>query len=232
LKNFYKGKRLLPNFFKDENRVSSIQGVYVPFWLFDAKAQAHVRYRATRTSAWVDSNYSYSKTDFFSVVRDGSMSFEKVPVDGSEKMDDSYMDAIEPFDYGTIKNFQSNYLAGYLAEKYDVDAENSKARAGRRIKATIEKEFARSVTGYNSVTPESSVVDIDGGKVSYCLFPVWILNTKYNKENYMFLMNGQSGRLVGRLPPDPGKSWKYRLMFTGIIGAALTLVFQALRIFM
>jgi len=231
LKNFYQGKRLLPDFFREDNHVNSIQGIYVPFWLFDAKAQANIRYRATRTMGWSDTNYVYTKTDHYSVIRDGNLTFAKVPVDGSEKMDDAYMDAIEPFDYSTIKDFETAFLAGYAAEKYDVDAEKSKERAGKRIKATIEKEFARSVSGYASVRTESSSVNVENGSVSYALFPVWILNTMYKKVNYQFMMNGQSGRLVGRLPIDPAKSWKYRLLISGIIGAVSTLVIQIVRIF-
>jgi len=232
LKNFYQGKRLLPDLFKEDNQVNSIQGIYVPFWLFDAKAQAHIRYKAEKTMGWSDRNYNYTKTDFYSVVRDGSLSFQKVPVDGSEKMDDAYMDAIEPFDYSTIKDFETAFLAGYAAEKYDVDAEKSRERAGKRIKTTIENEFRRSVPGYVSVRQESSSVNVESGSVSYALFPVWILNTRYKKENYQFIMNGESGRLVGRLPADNAKSWKYRLLFTGIFGAFFTLVIQALRIFL
>jgi len=45
-------------------------------------------------------------------------------------------------------------------------------------------------------------------------------------------MNGQTGRLVGRLPADTGKSWKYRGLFIGIFGVALTLLIQILRIFL
>jgi len=232
LEKFCRGKRLLPGFFMEENHINSIQGVYLPFWLFDAKAKAHVRYRATKTKAWSDANYNYTKTDFYSVVRDGGMAFEKIPVDGSERMDDSYMDAIEPFDYAQLKDFESAYLSGYLAEKYDVDAKKSKERAGRRIKATMETEFARSVAGYTTVIPESSTVDVEGGKVSYVFFPVWILNTKYRKENFLFVMNGQSGLLAGRLPIDKVKAWKYRLLLTGISGAVLTLAIQALRLFL
>ena len=232
LKKFYQGKRLLPNFFKEDNHVNGIQGVYVPFWLFDAQTQAHMRFKAIKTKAWSDANYNYVKTDYYSVVRNGSMAFEKVPVDGSEKMDDNYMDAIEPFDYAKLKDFQSAFLSGYLAEKYDVDAEKSMERAGKRMKASVETEFAKSVTGYSSVQVESSTIDVKGGKINYSLFPVWILNTKYNKENYQFIMNGESGRLVGKLPCDPGKMWKYRLLFTGIIGAVLTLAIQALRLFL
>jgi hypothetical protein len=159
------------------------------------------------------------------------LDFEKVPVDGSEKMDDAYMDAIEPFDYSKMMDFETAYLSGYTAEKYDVDAEKSKERAAKRIKATVESEFAKTITGYSSVTPESSNIDVEGGNVSYALFPVWILNTKFQKEKYVFMMNAQSGRLVGRLPSDPAKIRKYLFMFTGIIGLACTVIIQLLRIF-
>jgi DNA-directed RNA polymerase subunit RPC12/RpoP len=232
LKTFYQGKRLLPQFFKEDNHIDNIQGIYVPFWLFDVKAQAHIRYKATKTKTWSDKNYIYTKVEHFSVTRDGTLGFEKVPVDGSEKMDDNYMDAIEPFDYAKIKDFESAYLSGYSAEKYDVDAEKSKERAAKRIKTTVESEFAKSVTGYATVIPESSNVNVEGGSVSYALFPVWILNTKYQKENYVFMMNAESGRLVGRLPSDPAKVWKYRFLFTGVIGVAFTLIIQLLRIFL
>ena len=232
LKNFCIGKRLLPAFFREENHINSIQGVYVPFWLFDAQARGSVRYRAIRTTGWSDANYSYTRTDHYSVVRDGNIDFEKIPVDGSEKMDDSYMDAIEPFDYTQLKEFESAYLSGFLAEKYDVDAGKSKERANLRIKTTVETEFAKSVTGYTTVTHESSSVQIDEGKVSYGFFPVWILNTKYRKGNFLFIMNGESGLLAGRLPVDPRKAWKYRLLFTGVIGAVLTIGIQLLRIFL
>ncbi|MCL2722671.1 MAG: hypothetical protein FWD47_15185 [Treponema sp.] len=231
LKNFYKGKRLLPDCFKDENRVNCIQGVYVPFWLFDAQTKAHIRFKATKTKTWSTANHIYTKTSFYNVVRDGVLGFEKVPVDGSEKMDNDYMDAIEPFDYNLKKDFQSAFLSGYLAEKYDVDAKQCMERAAIRMKASVEKEFRNSVTGYSSVSMESSTVDIKGGKISYCLFPVWVLNTKYKNENYLFTMNGESGRLVGRLPADTAKSWKYRFIFTGIFGAIFTIIIQLLRFF-
>ncbi|MCL2100910.1 MAG: hypothetical protein FWH22_04280 [Fibromonadales bacterium] len=224
LKNFCKGKRLLPDYFIEDNNISCVQGLYVPFWLFDAQAHGHICYKANKVKTWSDSNYNYTKTDFYSVVRDGSMAFEKIPVDGSEKMDDSYMDAIEPFDYAQMKDFHTSFLAGYVAEKYDVTAENCKGRAGQRIKTTMESEFARTVTGYSSVRTESSAVDVKSGKVSYAFFPVWVLNTKYKKENYLFMMNGQTGRLVGRLPIDSLKAWKYRGLFTGIFGIIFTIL--------
>ena len=110
--------------------------------------------------------------------------------------------------------------------------EKSKERAGKRMKNSVEQEFKKSVKGYTSVNVESSRIDVKDGKVHYSLLPAWVLNTKYNKENYTFIMNGQSGRLVGKLPTDKGKFWKYTFMFTCIFGIIFTFIVQALRIFL
>jgi len=231
LKKFYQGKRLLPDLFKEENRVNSIQGLYVPYWLFDAKARGNITYKATKVKAWSSGDYNYTKTDYYSVVREGDLRFEKVPVDGSQKMDDNYMDAIEPFDYAALKDFQSAYLSGYIAEKYDVDADVSKERAAKRMKNTLEAQFAKSVQGYSSVVKERSTISVEDGRASYSLFPVWILNSKYQKENYQFIMNGQSALIVGKLPIDKSKATKYLLSFMFGFGVLFTLIIQLLRIF-
>jgi len=227
LKKFNKGKRLLPDFFTEDNHINSIQGVYVPFWLFDAEANGRICYKVTKEKNRRDSAFNYTETSFYSVVRDGSVSFKKIPVDGSERMDDAYMDAIEPFDYKHLQEFHTSFLAGYIAEKYDVDAEKSKERAAERIKASVESEFARSVSGYNSIKIESSSISVKGSKPSYALFPVWVLNTKYKKENYTFMMNGESGKLVGKLPIDSSKIWKYGFIYSGILGVIFAALFLA-----
>ena len=45
------------------------------------------------------------------------------------------------------------------------------------------------------------------GKVHYALLPVWMLHTKWKGQDFLFAMNGQTGRLVGDLPTDMGKFW-------------------------
>jgi predicted RNA-binding Zn-ribbon protein involved in translation (DUF1610 family) len=231
LENFYHGKKLLPDFFKRENRINSIQGIYVPFWLFDAQAEGHIRYKASKTKSWSDNTYNYTKTDFYSVTRGGTLGFQKIPVDGSEKMDDAYMDAIEPFNYGCLKDFETAYLSGYLAEKYDVDAQASIPRAEARVKESLTREFSKTVEGYSQVKVEDSSIGVKQGDIHYALLPVWMLNTKYQGKDYMFAMNGQSGKLIGMLPIDKAKAARWRLgLFFGI-GAVITLVMQALAYF-
>ena len=136
------GKRLLPKVFKDQNHLDEVKGIYVPFWLFDADADANVRYRAEKVRTWSDSDYNYTETSCYSIIRAGSVGFENVPVDGSSKMPDDLMESVEPFNINEAVNFQTAYLAGYLADKYDVTAKQSIDRANERIKRSTEDTLA------------------------------------------------------------------------------------------
>jgi len=220
LKKHYGGKKLLPKIFSEQNHIDEVKGIYVPVWLFDADADANIRYKASRMRTWSDSNYIYTETSFYSVIRSGSIGFERVPVDGSTKMDDTLMESIEPYNFDEAVDFQTAYLSGYLADKYDVDSEQSVARANERIKNSTEAAFASTVQGYASVVPVSSGVNLKNGVAKYALYPVWILNTSWNGQNYTFAMNGQTGKFVGDLPLDKAAYRKWFLGLTGIVGAA------------
>ena len=202
LRQHLTGKRLLPKVFKDENHLDEIKGVYVPFWLFQAEADGDVSFKATRMHVWSDSKYDYTETSVYSVRRTGSVAFEHVPVDGSSQMPDDMMESIEPFDFSQAVDFQTAYLAGYLADKYDVDEKQSENRASERIKRSTEDIFKGTVLGYNTVTTEKSSIQLKNSRAKYALYPVWILNTTWNGEKYMFAMNGQTGKFVGNLPMD------------------------------
>ena len=216
------GKRLLPKAFKDQNHIDEIKGIYVPFWLFNAEADADLRYRATRVHTWSDSNYNYTETQYFSVVRSGSLAFDNVPVDGSTKMADDLMESIEPFDLRDAVDFQTAYLAGYLADKYDVTAEESIDRANQRIRESTEDAFRGTVNGYATVLPERSNLRLKNGKAKYALYPVWLLNTTWQNQKFTFAMNGQTGKFVGNLPMDKGA---FRRWFWGVTAAVTAAVY-------
>lgn len=220
LKKHYQGKRLLPKVFKDENHIQEVKGIYVPFWLFDADADAHIRYKASRTRMWSDSNYNYTETSYYSVVRGGGIGFQRVPVDGSVKMDDTLMESIEPYRFEDAVDFQTAYLAGYLADRYDVDSQQSVERANQRIRTSTEGAFAQTVMGYHSVIPVSTNIQLKNGVAKYALYPVWMLNTVWNGQKYTFAINGQTGKLAGDLPLDKAAYRKWLFGLTGAIGAA------------
>lgn len=225
LKKHYEGKRLLPKVFKDQNHINEVKGVYVPFWLFDTGANVNARYKATKIRTWSDDKYNYTETKYYAVSRSGKLQFERVPVDGSVKMPNDLMESIEPFDCSEAVDFQTAYLAGYLADKYDEDADKSVERANERIRKSAEDVFFDTVKGYATVTKESSSIQLQNAKVTYALFPVWLLNTSWNGENYLFAMNGQTGKMVGDLPLDKAAYKKWLFGLTGIIGIILYAIY-------
>lgn len=207
--NHLKGKKLLPKIFKDENHIDEIKGVYVPFWLFDCDTDSVVHYNGQKIRRWSDSSYNYKETSHFLLKRAGQMSFDHIPVDGSEKMADDLMESIEPFNFSEAVDFQTAYLAGYVADKYDVSSEQSIERANQRVKHSVEEEMMRSTSEFTGVTVRSSQINLTDSKVKYALYPVWVMNTTWHDQKFTFAMNGQTGKFVGNLPMDKGLFWKW-----------------------
>ncbi len=205
LRKFYDKKFLLPKTFKDQNRISKITGMYVPFWLFSGKGDGEISYKATISRTYRDGKYDCTEFKHFQVFRDGSVCFEKVPVDASKKMEDNYMDGLEPYNYEELKEFSPEFMAGFFADKFDVDVAESSQRARARIIQSTKNAIRGTVTGYSSVTETTSNVDMKDDEVKYALLPVWMLNTKYNGKMYHFAINGQTGKVSGDLPIDKVK---------------------------
>ena len=227
LKKHYQGKFFLPKRFKEESHLQEIQGVYVPFWLFDGKAQGSASYRATRSRTYVQGSYRVTETSHYRATREGQLDFEKVPVDASTKMPDSHMDSIEPYDYSELQPFSTAFLPGFLADKYDVSAEDSQPRAASRCEESLAQALRDTVTGYDSVTNNGRNICIEKGTVRYALLPVWMLSTRWKDQNFLFAMNGQTGKLVGDLPVNWGKYW---LTF-GLLTLALGLLTAVIALF-
>ncbi len=204
LSEHFKKKPLLPKLFKDENHIDEIKGVYIPFWIFNADVSADIRYRASRIRAWSDSKYDYTETSFYSVLRSGELAFSAVPVDASSRIANDMMESIEPFDINEAVDFQTAYLSGYLADRYDVTADQSIEHANERIKKSTEAALSSTVHGFSSVVTEHSRISVKNGNIKYVLYPVWLLNTSWKGQKFEFAMNGQTGKFVGNLPVDKG----------------------------
>ena len=126
------------------------------------------------------------------------------------------MESIEPFDFSAAVPFKAAYLAGYVADRYDVEVEECLERAKKRVLQSTKDAIANTVVGYSSVRADFEDVKFTKAKHKYALYPVWILNTTWNGEKYVFAMNGQSGKLVGNLPVDKKAFWKYVGIFSVI----------------
>lgn len=219
------GKKFLPKVFENKNHIDEIKALYVPFWLFDADVDAKIRYRATKSTTHEDKGNEYLTTEYYSVIREGGLSFDNVPVDGSVTMDDELMQSIEPYDFREAVGFQTAYLSGYLADKYSVDSDKAIEGANDRIRYSTAESFEETVKDYDEIEVENSSILLNNGKAKYVLYPVWILNTTYENEKYIFAMNGQTGKMVGDLPLDKSVFW-VNFAKVGGIAAAVAFALQ------
>ena len=142
------------------------------------------------------------------------MEVHGIPVDASVRMDNRFMDSIEPFDYSALVPFSLAYFTGHLADKYDVDVKKALPRADYRLAASVRWILATTVKDYTRVSPDGApLIHKEEGNVRYAMLPVWILTTNYKGKPYTFMMNGQTGKVVSSaLPRDVFKERYYPLV--------------------
>ena len=147
--------------------------------------------------------------------------FSAIPMDASSKMDNTIMEAIEPFDYTQLVDFETAYLSGYLADKYDVESSSGEGRIRDRVGNSLDEMLAPTFLGFSSVLPTSRNLQVEHSKARYVLLPVWILHTRYKDKTYVFAMNGQTGKMAGTFPICPKRSAAW---FAGIFAGVTLLV--------
>ncbi len=199
-KGYYDKRFLLPKDFTVSSKIEEIQGVYVPFWLFSGTADASGKYEAYDSKT--EGNYEIR--DYYDSERAGKIGFKHVPADASVRMADDLMDSIEPYNFEALEEFTTAYLPGFLAEKFDVNEEDDKKRAEKRIAESV-KEKLHNTIDHNGYNVKNENVDIHINETHYALLPVWMLTTNWNGKKWTFAMNGQTGKFTGDLPVSGGK---------------------------
>lgn len=217
-KAWCKNGLLTPKGFMTADRVANITGIYVPFWLYDLNSKGEVDAVCTKVSTYSRGDYIYTETRYYDVHRSVDLQYVKVPVDASEKMNDQLMDILEPYDYSNLKDFNTPYLAGYLAEKYNFDDKQLFSRVKSRIDKYVENYINSTIIGYHTKSYKNMQIDTKQIVAHYTLVPVWMVYYDYNKSVHIFAMNGQTGKIVGKPPISYGKvaGW-----FAGIASISL-----------
>ncbi|MBR5225805.1 MAG: hypothetical protein IKV90_09120 [Clostridia bacterium] len=204
---YFKGKKLLPNvFLNSRNRITEMRRLYVPYWLFDCTACGDVTYNAQKKHIRREGDWEVTYTEHYLVRRAGSMAFEHIPVDGSEKLDNKITESLEPYDLSAAVEFEPAVLAGAMADRADVDGQACEARARERVESSMEQALRNTVSGYSAVSLRSRRFFSESGRVTPVLLPVWLITTEKEGKTYTFAINGQTGRLTCDVPADTGKS--------------------------
>lgn len=229
--DYFHGKRLIPNVFEhSRNRISEIRRLYVPYWLFSCKADANVTYHATRVRVSRRGDLQETRTSHYLVRRTGSLNFDSIPVDGSEKLDNRITESLEPFDFSQAIPFSPETLSGSLADRSDVEAAVCRERANERLRTSTRTAFRSTVIGYNMVTEQSCKIHVGNGSAVPVLLPVWLIRTKKAEKGqtkeYTFAINGQTGKLTCDVPFSKSRAAKWFVGLTaGVFASGYALLF-------
>lgn len=218
-------KWFLPSDFKSARQLEKMTGLYVPYWLADCRVNATLNAEGKIITSHTSGNYRVTNTRIYNVDRAAYMDYRGIPADGSKKLDDRLMDAVEPFNYNEFVPFSMPYLSGFYADKYDV----SKAEALPRIKQRIESGAQQVLMddiggGYTSLSARNKYTNLINTDWHYAMLPVWFMTYKHNNKDYFFAMNAQTGKVAG-IPPVSGSK-------VAVLAAALFIVFGVLGTFL
>ena len=214
----YVNKSLLtPKTFKEESTIEKITGLFAPFYLHDVYGSGNYVFTGETTSARKrgDDRVTTHKVYDLSVRTSGE--FKKIPTDASTKLENKLMEAIEPYKYDEEKPYNPAYMAGFVAEQGDDEKADLDERAETRFKTGLRDKARSLFSGYSGVTVKTENVNISKHDSQYVMLPVWMLNVKHGDKKYTFAINGQTGKVSGKLPMDVGK---LALIGAGVFGAA------------
>jgi hypothetical protein len=214
---FIRKKKFVPKGFFAPEQLEKMQGVYYPFWLTDADTEANMVAKGTKVRSWTSGNYRYTETSYYSIRRAGEIHFEDIATSALSEGDKEMLEGILPFPTEALQPFSMPYLAGFLTKKRDIEKESLVGEVQRKMEGYATELFRDTVGHYSSFRVEDTNVYPQRMGWEYALFPVWLMVWKGKKRNYIYAMNGHTGKIYGELPV----CWKKLLALAGSVFAVV-----------
>lgn len=219
-----------PSDFLSAKSLEKLQGIYVPFWLYDYGADYDFAGEGIRIRTWTSGDTEYTETSYYEVLRRMDVDFDQIPVDASYVMDDGIMDLMEPYDYRGFTDFAPKYMSGFYAEVYNQDAGALAERAKGKAREASEELLQGSLTGYTSVRPLRKNLQLKDKDTCYALMPVWQYIYRYKGQPYLYHVNGQTGKVVGITPVSQAKVLAYSASVFAVVTALCYMAAHVLEI--
>lgn len=207
----------LPNVFTATLTIDTLQGVYIPFWLYDFKLKGTLLYDATKSFYSNDEIGRYQEVDYYEVIREGDMVFNTSSKVASSMLDVSLIESCKPFDFKKAVSFDESLFDQHQVIPYDADFMASKNQIEEQLKKQVMIHLEHTVSGYQTRSVKIKHTKLSDLDVTYLLFPFWIMNVSYKHSVYTYLINGQNGTIVGTYPMDKKKYWKLFLLYFIVI---------------
>ncbi len=200
-------KKFVPRSFYANNQLEKLTGVYFPYLLYSCKVDGEMAAEAESQKTWVTGNIRYTEHKKYQVKRVGQLDVKNVTRNALSKSDRRLVEGVLPFDMEKMLPFSTGYLSGFQAEKRDMEGKKFAPEVEQEVRDYTLQKLKESVEGYNSLQVQDSDLRIKNPKWEYALLPVWVMIYRHKADNtvYYFAMNGQNGKICGKLPIDKGK---------------------------
>ncbi|MBE9115307.1 hypothetical protein IQ249_05280 [Lusitaniella coriacea LEGE 07157] len=235
LQQWLNGLWFAPKELKTLAKPEKIQGVYLPFWTYDAQTDSHYRgergthYYVTETYTEMNSEgeeetrtRQVEKTRWNSVSGNVSRFFDDILVAATQLVPLKYLNALEPWHLKeSLRPYDPSYLAGFEAQRSQVALEEGFETAKGRMKSQIRLDAERDIGGdeqrvTNVATNYSDVT------FKHILLPVWLTAYRFRDRQYQVAINARTGEVQGSRPYSVRRI--VLAVFAGICAAAIVIM--------
>lgn len=223
-REWMKGRWLAPGELKNLYQQDRLQGIYIPYWTFDARAKASYRaeggknYQVEYEDAKGEKK---TRTEIRWRSTSGTVSrvFDDVLVHASDRLEDDLIRGIEPFHTEDIPPFSPDYLSGYSSEVYTLDLKDAHDTARNRMYRELYSLAEQDVlTRYDHVRNVRLDDRYSNETFKHVLLPVYATAYYYKNKKYTVLINGETGKIRGEYPRSPVKIALIVLLTAALIG--------------
>ncbi|MFN2108445.1 MAG: hypothetical protein ACK2UI_02170, partial [Anaerolineae bacterium] len=192
--------------------VAEFTGIYLPYWTFDAVTRAEwkaeVGHQETRRryDASSKSWKSYTVTVWRWESGRVRESFDDLLVPGTAKLSHVLLSALQNYDTQALVAYEPQYLAGFLAQAYDVPLEKAWEEGREKMRAAT-RSACRGQASTSRIRNFSMALDFNDESWRYVLAPVYMAVYQYEGQPYQVMVNGQTGAIAGQRPVDWNKVW-------------------------
>jgi len=196
-----------------------MKGVYVPFWTYDTRTwsrwTAEAGYTETYTVTSNGQTRTMTRTRWQPASGERRGFYDDVLVCASKGVDERLLCKAYPFGLKEAQPYRSEYLSGWAAEEYVVDLPDGWMRAREEVNQREISTCASDVPGdtHRNLRVWTQHADVTW---KHLLLPLWIAAYRYEDRLYTFLVNGQTGKVVGKRPVS-----KLRVAIAVALGALL-----------
>ncbi|MEO8198046.1 MAG: zinc ribbon domain-containing protein [Thermoanaerobaculia bacterium] len=184
-----------PNNLRERAALSGIQGIYVPFWTFDAESHSDW----TAEAGYKRGSGKNQRVEWRPAAGTLDHRFDDLPVPASQGVDAATARELEPFPTAELVAYDPSYLSGFLAEEYAVGLDEAHTVARQRMDETLRKACRAEVPGDECRNLRVSTVYSDWQYKSG-LVPVWIAAYVYQGKSFRYVVNGATGKATGTAP--------------------------------